>query len=474
MDCARAPHRREGRDRARRCAGRARVLRRRQAWSSTATPRRRSSPRRSAAPATARGRRRARRRGTPFWRRMHARSRRRRRSPCCSWPSSRRCSGASRAVAEPLYLLSMVVGRLADRLGRVRGAAPSLAGHERADDARGARRRRDRRVRRGRLGAGPVRRRHRPRGACPRAQPALRRGADGACARPGARAATTAASDSSTSSRTSRRRSDSSCARGAHCRWTALVSRGRLERRPGTDYRRVGARRQGARRRGLRRHVERARRPDACRTTRRAEDSTLSRVAALVEEAQGSRAPAERFIDRFARIYTPLVFARRAAARDGSARFGGDVRHLDATAPLALLIVACPCSLVISVPVAVVSAVGGAARRGILIKGGQALEDLGGRPRRRDRQDRNPHARAAAARVDRRRSTASASRRRSALVAGRREQHSEHPLGAALAREPARERSLDVPRGLRLRRRSPAAAPRPRSPAAGSGRAGRG
>ena len=113
------------------------------------------------------------------------------------------------------------------------------------------------------------------------------------------------------------------------------------------------------------------------RVTRPAADSTLSRVAALVESAQASRAPAERFIDRFARIYTPLVFAAALALATVPLAFGGDVDTWTYRG-LALLIVACPCSLVISVPVAVVSAVGGAARRGILIKGGQALEDLAG------------------------------------------------------------------------------------------------
>ncbi len=113
------------------------------------------------------------------------------------------------------------------------------------------------------------------------------------------------------------------------------------------------------------------------RATRVASDSTLSRVAALVERAQGSHAPAERFIDRFARIYTPLVFAAAVAVATLPLAFGGE---LDTWLyrGLALLIVACPCALVISVPVAVVSAVGGAARRGILLKGGQALEDLAG------------------------------------------------------------------------------------------------
>jgi len=112
------------------------------------------------------------------------------------------------------------------------------------------------------------------------------------------------------------------------------------------------------------------------RATKAAADSTLSRVAALVEEAQASQAPAERFIDRFATVYTPLVFATALLLLlVPPLAFGGDFDTWTYRA-LALLIVACPCSLVISVPVAVVSAVGGAARRGVLIKGGQALEDL--------------------------------------------------------------------------------------------------
>ncbi|MBE2318607.1 cation-translocating P-type ATPase [Solirubrobacter sp. CPCC 204708] len=112
------------------------------------------------------------------------------------------------------------------------------------------------------------------------------------------------------------------------------------------------------------------------RTLRPAAASTLSRVASLVEAAQGSRAPAERFIDRFAGVYTPIVFVAALALATVPVAFGGDAGTWVYRA-LALLIVACPCSLVISVPVAVVSAVGGAARRGILIKSGQALEDLG-------------------------------------------------------------------------------------------------
>ena len=83
--------------------------------------------------------------------------------------------------------------------------------------------------------------------------------------------------------------------------------------------------------------------------TRPAADSTLSRVAALVEHAQASRAPAERFIDRFARIYTPLVFVAAVSLATVPLAFGGDSDTWLYRA-LALLIVACPCSLVISVP----------------------------------------------------------------------------------------------------------------------------
>lgn len=110
--------------------------------------------------------------------------------------------------------------------------------------------------------------------------------------------------------------------------------------------------------------------------TRPAADSTLSRIAAMVEEAQGTRAPSERFIDRFARIYTPVVFIAALLLATVPLAFGGEPDTWIYRA-LALLIVACPCSLVISVPVAVVSAIGGAAREGVLITGGQALEDLG-------------------------------------------------------------------------------------------------
>jgi Cd2+/Zn2+-exporting ATPase len=111
------------------------------------------------------------------------------------------------------------------------------------------------------------------------------------------------------------------------------------------------------------------------RTSRLAADSTIARIVELVEQAQGSRAPSERLIDRFARIYTPIVFAAALAVATIPALLGADGSNWLYRA-LALLIVACPCSLVISIPVAVVSAIGAAARGGVLIKGGEALENL--------------------------------------------------------------------------------------------------
>jgi Cd2+/Zn2+-exporting ATPase len=112
------------------------------------------------------------------------------------------------------------------------------------------------------------------------------------------------------------------------------------------------------------------------RVTAPASGSTLARVAQLVSDAQGSQAPSERFVDRFARYYTPAVFLAAVVVAVVPTLAGGDFDTWLYRA-LALLIVACPCALVISVPVSVVSAIGGAARRGVLIKGGQALEDLG-------------------------------------------------------------------------------------------------
>ncbi len=111
-------------------------------------------------------------------------------------------------------------------------------------------------------------------------------------------------------------------------------------------------------------------------TTKRAEDSTLQKIARLVEEAQAKKAPAEQFVDRFSRVYTPIVVAAAVVLALVPPLLGGGFGEWFYRA-LALLIIACPCALVISTPVTVVSGIGAASRRGILIKGGAALESAG-------------------------------------------------------------------------------------------------
>ena len=112
------------------------------------------------------------------------------------------------------------------------------------------------------------------------------------------------------------------------------------------------------------------------RATKRAGDSTLQRIARLVEEAQAKKAPAEQFVDRFSRVYTPVVVAAAVVLAVVPPLLGGGFGEWFYRA-LALLIIACPCALVISTPVTVVSGIGAASRRGILVKSGAALEAAG-------------------------------------------------------------------------------------------------
>ena len=113
------------------------------------------------------------------------------------------------------------------------------------------------------------------------------------------------------------------------------------------------------------------------RVTAAAADNTIARVVRLVEEAQESKAPTERFIDRFSRYYTPGVVAVAAlVAIVPPLLFGGAWNGWIYKA-LAILLIGCPCALVISVPAAIAASLSAGARRGLLLKGGAVLEQIG-------------------------------------------------------------------------------------------------
>lgn len=105
-----------------------------------------------------------------------------------------------------------------------------------------------------------------------------------------------------------------------------------------------------------------------------AAQSSLARVVSLVEEAATSRPPVQQFVDSFARWYTPLVIFLALAISLTPPLILGLSWKIWLYRGLTLLVVACPCALVISTPVSIVSALGNAARRGVLIKNGAALE----------------------------------------------------------------------------------------------------
>lgn len=109
------------------------------------------------------------------------------------------------------------------------------------------------------------------------------------------------------------------------------------------------------------------------RVTREASDTTLARIIRMVEEAQGRRARSEQWVERFARYYTPAMMALAAGIAVVPPLFVGDWNQWFYEA-LVLLVIACPCALVISTPVSIVAGLAAAARMGVLIKGGLFLE----------------------------------------------------------------------------------------------------
>jgi Cd2+/Zn2+-exporting ATPase len=114
------------------------------------------------------------------------------------------------------------------------------------------------------------------------------------------------------------------------------------------------------------------------RVLRLGRDSRLARIIHLVEIAQARRAPVQSFVDRFARVYTPLVLALAVVVAVAPPLFAGAPVATWLYRALVLLVIACPCALVISTPVSIVAALSTAARQGVLIKGGAFLERLAG------------------------------------------------------------------------------------------------
>ena len=110
------------------------------------------------------------------------------------------------------------------------------------------------------------------------------------------------------------------------------------------------------------------------RVTAAASHSTLARIIHAVEAAQGVKAPTQRFVDRFAQIYTPAVLAIAALIAVVPPLLLGEAWGEWVYKALVLLVIACPCALVISTPVSIVSGLAAAARKGILVKGGVYLE----------------------------------------------------------------------------------------------------
>lgn len=181
------------------------------------------------------------------------------------------------------------------------------------------------------------------------------------------------------------------------------------------------------------------------RVTHLAEDSTIARIIHMVEQAQASKAPSQRFVDRFAKIYTPAVIGVAVVVAALPPLLGLGTWSTWIYRALVLLVISCPCALVISTPVSIVSAIASAARIGVLVKGGSYLEELGqvqvvafdktgtltvGRPKVvQGRCDQHPDGDDPLQCVDYRELLAHA-----AAV----EQHSQHPLARAVVEEAQR------------------------------------
>ncbi len=109
------------------------------------------------------------------------------------------------------------------------------------------------------------------------------------------------------------------------------------------------------------------------KVTKAAEDTTLARIVRMIDQAHARRAPSEQWVEKFARIYTPAMMVLALAVAAIPPLLGGDLLHW-VYQGLVILVIACPCALVISTPVSIVAGLSTAARHGVLVKGGAYLE----------------------------------------------------------------------------------------------------
>ncbi|MEK9503873.1 heavy metal translocating P-type ATPase [Gaopeijia maritima] len=169
------------------------------------------------------------------------------------------------------------------------------------------------------------------------------------------------------------------------------------------------------------------------RVERLAADSTLARIIRLVQDAEGRKTHTEQFVARFARVYTPIVTLAAALVVAIPVLLGAPFEPWFVRG-LTLLVIACPCALVISTPVAVVSGITAAARNGVLIKGGRYLEALGEvKVFAFDKTGTLTHGRLAVERVEFSDGVEPEAAQRLLRAAAALERRSEHPLARAIA-----------------------------------------
>ncbi len=182
--------------------------------------------------------------------------------------------------------------------------------------------------------------------------------------------------------------------------------------------------------------------------THRAQETMLARIIALVEQAQAQKAPTQTFVERFAAIYTPAVIAGAILVATLPPLLLAEAAWPWVYRALVLLVISCPCALVISTPVAVVCGLARAARAGILIKGGRVLEALGGlKALALDKTGTLTQGRPIVVDV---RPVNGMDAREVLRLAAAVEARSEHPLGGAILHA-ARERGITWPQAVDFR-----------------------